>query len=77
MPRCIALKANGTQCKCNALIGSTFCGTHQDWTDVFQVPHSSTTFDEEYNTSNLDDTPIERPRVSIRSMMYIMEVIRR
>lgn len=77
MPRCIALKTNGTQCKCNALIGSSFCGTHQDWTAVFQVSHSTTTVDEEYNNSTLDDTPIEKPRVSIRSMMSIMDIIRR
>lgn len=35
MPRCIAKKDNGTQCKCNARKGSSFCGTHADWTDVY------------------------------------------
>jgi hypothetical protein len=77
MPRCVALKTNGTQCKCNALIGSTFCGTHQDWTAVFEMPHSSSTFDEDYVINIQDDTPIKKPRASIKGMMAIMDIIRR
>lgn len=41
MPRCIAKKDNGTQCKCNAVIGSSFCGTHQTWTNVMSFETSN------------------------------------
>jgi hypothetical protein len=37
MPRCIAQKDNGTQCKCNAIKGSSFCGTHSNWKNVFNT----------------------------------------
>lgn len=41
MPRCIAKKNNGTQCKCNAVIGSLFCGTHQNWMEVITIDNST------------------------------------
>jgi hypothetical protein len=37
MPRCIAQKDNGTQCKRNAKQGSCMCGTHQTWTAVYSA----------------------------------------
>lgn len=77
MPRCIALKTNGTQCKCNALIGSSFCGTHQDWTAVFQVSHSSTTYDEEYNDVVQDVEVVEKPQVSVKGLLSMFDIIRR
>ncbi len=77
MPRCVALKLNGTQCKCNALIGSSFCGTHQDWTAVFEVTHMSSTDDNEYIDMINDATPVEKPRVTIKSITSIFDIIRR
>jgi hypothetical protein len=29
--RCVAMKNNGTQCKCVAMLGSKVCGTHRNW----------------------------------------------
>lgn len=29
--RCVAIKNNGTQCKCVAMLGSKVCGTHRNW----------------------------------------------
>lgn len=29
--RCVAMKNNGTQCKCVAMIGFKVCGTHRSW----------------------------------------------
>jgi hypothetical protein len=36
--RCIAMKNNGTQCKCVAMIGSKVCGTHKNW-ESFTLPN--------------------------------------
>ena len=52
MPRCIAKKDNGTQCKCNAVIGSSFCGTHQNWGNVMSFGQSSFVEDEWTNSYN-------------------------
>lgn len=77
MPRCVALKTNGTQCKCNALIGSNFCGTHQDWTAVFEVSHTCSTYDDEYIDMIPESPPIEKPKVSIKGLSSIFDIVRR
>jgi hypothetical protein len=46
MPRCVAKKDNGTQCKCNAVRGSSFCGTHQAWDNIMTFGTSNYEEDE-------------------------------
>lgn len=72
MPRCVALKTNGTQCKCNAITGSVFCGTHQDWTAVFQVSKSRFTYEEEYVAEVKELTPYQPAIKSIACMFSLV-----
>lgn len=74
MPRCVALKDNGTRCKCNAITGSEFCGTHQDWTAVFQVSKSSFKYEEEFIAEVTDIAPY---KPAIRSISCVFNLIGR
>jgi hypothetical protein len=61
MPRCIAKKDNGTQCKCNAVIGSSFCGTHQNWGEIMTFGTPSFVEDEwttSYQPKYVDDPSV-------------------
>lgn len=67
MPRCIAQKANGTQCKCSSLIGSDFCGTHQNWPTVVNYDNCKKyTFipDEPYVPAPVEISVVKRSTLS-------------
>ncbi len=75
MPRCIAKKDNGTQCKCNAVIGSSFCGTHQTWGNVMNFETSP--FVEDEWTSCYQPTYVDTPMVNYIGVDDLVNMIGR
>lgn len=75
MPRCIAKKDNGTQCKCNAVIGSSFCGTHQSWGNVMSF--STPSFVEGEWTNSYDPKNVDDPTVGYINVEDLYDIIGR
>lgn len=50
--RCVAVKSNGTQCKCVAMIGFKVCGTHRSWEAFIAVGN-----DKSASYVHQEDTP--------------------
>jgi len=72
--RCVAVKNNGTQCKCVAMLGFKVCGTHRNW-EAFvsnNKVNNTFTFQEEapYIPQNVP-TPVVK-RGNIKDIFEIM-----
>jgi hypothetical protein len=75
MVRCVAKKNNGTQCKCNAVCGSQFCGTHQEWSDVMSYNFSGFVEDE-WTTSNTRSN-VATPKVKVKHIDDLFDILGR
>lgn len=63
--RCIAMKNNGTQCKCVAMIGSKVCGTHKSWESFVSSEKSKYTYEEpKYVPKNVLSPVVQKGNIS-------------
>lgn len=67
--RCVAMKNNGTQCKCVAMIGFNVCGTHRSWEALIGIGSEMTTSyvyqdDAPYVPKNVPTPFIKRGKIS-------------
>lgn len=74
MPRCIAQKENGTQCKRNAKQGSCMCGTHQTWTAIYAPANAKKDTKQErlvWNSFKANDVPT--PIISVKYLTSLFD----
>lgn len=76
MPRCVALKANETRCKCNAVKGSTFCGTHQGWSNVYVPNFNVMSYDDNFGF-NMNNVDVETPKITTIDISDICDMFGR
>lgn len=63
--RCIAMKNNGTQCKCVAMLGSKVCGTHRNWECFMTSNTSKFIYEEEakYVPKNVNSPTVKKANI--------------
>lgn len=66
--RCVAMKNNGTQCKCVAMIGFKVCGTHRSWEALIGIESVKTSYtfqeDAPYIPKNVPTPVIKRGNIA-------------
>lgn len=80
MPRCVAMKENGTHCKRNAKMGSEFCGTHQGWTSVYIGSSGCCSYDDplvDLNNQNNNRPNSSSPNIAIRIVSSFVDFMGR
>lgn len=64
--RCVAMKSNGTQCKCVAMIGFKVCGTHRSWEAFMGEKTTSYEYQEDtpYIPQNIPTPVVKRGKIA-------------
>lgn len=64
--RCVAMKNNGTQCKCVAMLGSKVCGTHRNWENFMGSDKPKFFYEEEpkYVPKNVSSPVVKKGNIN-------------
>jgi hypothetical protein len=74
MPRCIAQKDNGTQCKRNAKQGSCMCGTHQTWSAIYSAKKDTKdTKEERLQWNSFKGKDVRTPIISVKYLTSLFD----